>query len=64
VVSIEECPSTLEKGSACEPGVQQEQMWPDDEDELSKCILFSVMAKDKCGEQFYRNQLCVIQGKE
>lgn len=37
---------------------------PDDEDELSKCILFSVMAKDKCGEQFYRNQLCVIQGKE
>lgn len=37
---------------------------PDDEEELSKCILFSVMVKDKCGEQFYRNLLCVIQRKE
>lgn len=36
ISSLEQKKAAMEKGSACEPDVQQEQMWPDDEDELAK----------------------------
>ncbi|MFG6363770.1 MAG: site-specific integrase [Schaedlerella sp.] len=36
IPSLEQKKAAMEKGSACEPGVQQEQMWPDDEDELAR----------------------------
>ncbi len=36
IPSLEQKRSAMEKGSACEPAVQQEQLWPDDEDELAK----------------------------
>lgn len=36
IPSLEQKKAAMEKGSSCEPGVQQEQMWPDDEDELAR----------------------------
>lgn len=36
IPSLEQKKTAMEKGSSCEPGVQQEQMWPDDEDELAR----------------------------
>ena len=36
IPSLEQKKAAMEKGSTCEPGMQQEQLWPDDEDELAR----------------------------
>ena len=36
IPSLEQKKAAMEKGSTCEPGMQQEQLWPDVEDELAR----------------------------